>query len=85
MIIDFTFTRTFSTHNAKMTTHEKIYHELVHSMTENTIYITSNKNQGSVPWTKKLGTMHLGDLGVGRESFTVQNVHESVLSVGLSV
>ena len=59
MIIDFTFTRTFSTHNAKMTTHEKIYHELVHSMTENTIYITSNKNQGSVPWTKKLGTMHL--------------------------
>jgi hypothetical protein len=30
-------------------------------------------------------SQNLGDLGVGRESFTVQNVHESVLSVGLSV
>ena len=28
---------------------------------------------------------NLGDLGVGRESFTVQNVHESVLWVGLSI
>jgi hypothetical protein len=30
-------------------------------------------------------SQNLGDLGVGRESFTVQNVRESVLSVGLSV
>jgi hypothetical protein len=27
-------------------------------------------------------SQNLGDLGVGRESFTVQNVRESVLSVG---
>jgi hypothetical protein len=68
-------------------------------MTVSAINTTKNRNQGSVPWTKRLGTMHLAfsmtckegadqrnviiielrRFGVGRESFTVQNVHESVL------
>ena len=56
IIIDFTFTRTFSNHNIMMTTHEKIYYKLAHSVTENTIYITSSRNQGSVSWIKRLST-----------------------------
>jgi hypothetical protein len=57
--LDSTSTRTFSNHNIVITTHEKIYYKLVHSVTENAIYMTSNRNQGSVPWIKRLGTIHL--------------------------
>jgi hypothetical protein len=60
IILDSSFTRTFSNHNmVVITTHEKIYYKLAHSVTKNTIYITSSRNQGSVPWIKRLSIIHL--------------------------
>ena len=59
IILDFTSTRTFSNHNTVVTTHEKICYKLAHSVTENTIYVTSSGNQESMPWIKRLGTIHL--------------------------
>ena len=54
-----TSTRTFSNCNVVIITHEKIYYKLAHSVTENTIYMISSRNQGSVPWIKRLSIIHL--------------------------
>ena len=59
IILDSIFIRMFSDHKIVITTHEKIYYKLAHLVTENTIYITSNRNQRSVPWIKRLNMMHL--------------------------
>ena len=80
IIIDFTFTRTFSNHNIVITTHEKIYYKFAHSVTENTIYMISSRNQGSVPWIKRLGTIHfdfLCDLPKGRSRSKKHNNHRT--------
>ena len=59
IILDSIFIRMVNDHNIVITTHEKIYYKLAHSVTEYTIYITSNRNQRSVSWIKRLNMMHL--------------------------
>uniref|UniRef100_A0A2N9HNG7 Uncharacterized protein n=1 Tax=Fagus sylvatica TaxID=28930 RepID=A0A2N9HNG7_FAGSY len=54
--------RTFSNYNIERTTHGRIHYKFAHSVVENTvdmISMTSNGNQGPVPWIKRLDMVHL--------------------------
>ena len=59
IILNFTSTRTFNSYNIKRTTHGRIHYKFAHSVVENTIDMTSNGDQRSVPWIKRLSIVHL--------------------------
>ncbi len=62
IILNSTSTRTFSNYNIERTTHGRIHYKFAHSVVENTvdmISMTSNGNQGPVPWIKRLDMVHL--------------------------
>jgi hypothetical protein len=60
--LNFISTRTFNNYNIERTTHGRIHYKFAHSVVENTvdmISMTSNGNQGPVPWIKRLDIVHL--------------------------
>jgi hypothetical protein len=59
IILNFASTRTFSNYNIEKTTHGRIHYKFAHSVMENTVDMTSNGNQGLVPWIKRLDIVHL--------------------------
>jgi hypothetical protein len=62
IILNFASTRTFSNYNIERTTHGRIHYKFTHSVVENTVdmtSMTSNGNQGPVPWIKRLDIVHL--------------------------
>ena len=62
IILNFISTRTFSNYNVERATHGRIHYKFVHSVVENTVdmtSMTSNENQGPVPWIKRLDILHL--------------------------
>jgi hypothetical protein len=59
IILNFTSTRTFSNYNIERTTHGKIHYKFARSVVKNTVDVTSNGDQGPVPWIKRLDIVHL--------------------------
>jgi hypothetical protein len=62
IILNSTSTKTFSNYNIERTTHGRIHYKFTHSVVENTvdmISMTSNGNQGPMPWIKRLDMVHL--------------------------
>ena len=62
IILNFISTRTFSNYNVERATHGRIHYKFVHSVVENTVdmtSMTSNENQGRVPWIKRLDIVYL--------------------------
>ena len=62
IILNFASIRTFSNYNIKRTTHGGIHYKFTHSVMENTVdmtSMTSNGNQGPVPWIKRLDIVRL--------------------------
>ena len=62
IILNFTPTGTFNSYNIKRAIHGRIHYKFAHSVVGNTIdmaNMTSNGNQGPVPWIKRLSIVHL--------------------------
>ena len=59
IILNFTSTRAFNSYNIKRAIHGRIHYTFAHSVVENTVSMTSNENQGPVPWIKRLDIVHL--------------------------
>ena len=59
IILNFTSTRVFNSYNIKRAIHGRIHYTFAYSVVENTVSMTSNENQGPVPWIKRLDTVHL--------------------------
>jgi hypothetical protein len=59
IILNFASTRTFSNYNVERTTHGRIHYKFTHSMVENTVDVTSSREQRPVSWIKRLSMVHL--------------------------
>ena len=62
IILNFTPTKTFNSYNTKRVIHGRIHYTFTRSVVENTVSMTnmtSNGNQGPVPWIKRLDIVHL--------------------------
>ena len=59
IILNFTSTRAFNSYNIKRAIHGRIHYKFTHSVVENTVSMTSNGNQGPVPWIKRLSIVRL--------------------------
>ena len=62
IILNLTPIRTFNSYNIKRAIHGRIHYTFAHSVVENTVSMTnmtSNGNQGPVPWIKRLDIVHL--------------------------
>ena len=64
IILNFTSTRAFNSYNIKRAIHGRIHYKFTHSVVENTVSMTSNGNQGPVPWIKRLRIVHMTSLVV---------------------